>query len=85
MNTHSASTDSDAVKSTTEKIGEITGKVQDTFRQTQERLGEFQRDLTDKTRYAAQSTDTYVREKPWSAVCAAVGIGFVLGLIVGRR
>lgn len=84
MNTQSSSSGYEA-RSTTEKISEISGKVQDSLRQTQQRLGDMQRDLMDKTRYAAQSTDTYVHEKPWSAVCAAVGIGFIMGLIVGRR
>jgi ElaB/YqjD/DUF883 family membrane-anchored ribosome-binding protein len=45
----------------------------------------LQHDLVDRTKYAAESTDAYVHEKPWNAVCAAIGIGFVLGLIIGRR
>ena len=60
-------------------------RLQETLRQGQERLAEWQRDFADRTRYAAQSTDTYIHEKPWSAVCAAVSVGFVLGLLLGRR
>lgn len=63
----------------------VSNRVQATLRQTQARLGEWQRDLADRTKYAAQSTDTYIHEKPWSAVCAAVSIGFVIGLLLGRR
>jgi len=85
MNSNSSSTGMDQTKSTAETMSDLTGKVQDTLRQTSARLGDFQRDMVDKTKYAAQSTDSYVHEKPWSAVCAAVSIGFVLGLIVGRR
>jgi ElaB protein len=66
-------------------VNNLANKIQDTVRQTQARLGELQRDLMDKTKYAARSTDSYVHEKPWSAVCAAVSLGFVLGLIIGRR
>lgn len=73
------------MKSTAESVGALAEKVQETVRQTQARLNELQHDLVDRTRYAAESTDAYVHEKPWNAVCAAISIGFVLGLIVGRR
>ena len=73
------------MRQTADSVGALATKVQETVKQTQERLGELQKDLVDKTKYAAETTDTYVHEKPWNAVCAAVGIGFVLGLIIGRR
>jgi ElaB/YqjD/DUF883 family membrane-anchored ribosome-binding protein len=74
-----------AMKTTAESVGALAEKVQETVRQTQARLTELQHDLVDRTKYAAESTDAYVHEKPWNAVCAAIGIGFVLGLIIGRR
>lgn len=37
----------------------------------------------ERARYAAQTTDTYVHEKPWQAVAVAAGIGAVVGLIAG--
>ena len=74
-----------ALKKTADSVNALADRVQQTVRQTQERLTELQRDLVDKTKYAAQTTDTYVHENPWSAICAAVSVGFVLGLIVGRK
>jgi ElaB/YqjD/DUF883 family membrane-anchored ribosome-binding protein len=74
-----------AMRRTADSVGVLADKVQETVRQTQARLNELQRDLVDRTRYAAESTDQYVHEKPWNAVCAAVAAGFVLGLIMGRR
>lgn len=74
-----------AMKTTAESVGALAEKVQETVRQTQARLNELQHDLVDRTKYAAESTDAYVHEKPWNAVCAAVAVGFVVGLIVGRR
>lgn len=74
-----------AMKTTAESVGQLAEKVQETVRQTQVRLNELQHDLMDRTKYAAESTDAYVHEKPWNAVCAAIGIGFIVGLIVGRR
>lgn len=84
MNTNTQTAEG-AMKSTAESVGALAEKVQETVRQTQARLNELQHDLVDRTRYAAESTDAYVHEKPWNAVCAAISIGFVLGLIVGRR
>jgi len=86
MNTNtSTQTAEGAMKTTAESVGALAEKVQETVRQTQARLNELQKDLVDRTKYAAESTDAYVHEKPWNAVAAAVGIGFILGLIVGRR
>ena len=86
MNTNTSDqTAEKALHTTAESVGALADKVQETVRQTQARLTDLQRDLVDRTRYAAESTDVYVREKPWNAVCAAVSIGFIVGLIVGRR
>jgi len=84
MNTESQSAES-AMRKTADSVGALADRVQETVRQTQARLNELQRDVVDRTKYAAQSTDTYVRENPWNAVCAAIAVGFVFGLIVGRR
>lgn len=68
-----------------DSTGAFSSQFQDTVRQTQNRFGEMQNELVDRTKYAAQTTDAYVHENPWGAVCAAVTIGFVAGLILGRR
>ena len=73
------------MQATAESVGQLADKVQETVRQTQVRLNELQRDLVDRTKVAAESTDAYVHDKPWNAALAALGIGFVLGLIIGRR
>ena len=84
MNTDSQAAEN-ALRKTSESVSALADKVQETVRQTQDRLNQLQQDVMDRTRYAAESTDTYVRENPWNAVCAAVAVGFVVGLIVGRR
>lgn len=86
MNTDTTQTTAEgALRSTAESVGQLADRVQETVRQTQARLNELQRDLVDRTKVAAESTDAYVHEKPWNAVGAALGIGFILGLIIGRR
>ena len=84
MDTNSTTAEG-AMKKTADSVSQLAEKVQETVRQTQARLNDLQHDLVDRTKYAAESTDAYVHEKPWNAVCAAIGIGFVLGLIIGRR
>jgi ElaB/YqjD/DUF883 family membrane-anchored ribosome-binding protein len=32
-----------------------------------------------------QQTDEYVHENPWPSIGVAVGVGFVVGLLIGRR
>ncbi|MEM1059488.1 MAG: DUF883 domain-containing protein [Verrucomicrobiota bacterium] len=39
----------------------------------------------DQVLKAGKATDVYVRENPWAIVGAAAGIGFLLGLLIGRR
>lgn len=86
MNTSTASDTMESGIPPESGVGEAgANRVEERIRQTQARLGEWQRDLADRTRYAALSTDTYVHEKPWSAICAAASIGLVIGLLLGRR
>lgn len=85
MNTDSQNTAENALRKTADSVGALAEKVQETVRQTQARLNQLQNDVMDRTKYAARSTDSFVHEKPWNAVCAAVAVGFVVGLIVGRR
>jgi ElaB/YqjD/DUF883 family membrane-anchored ribosome-binding protein len=85
MNTQPQESAEGALRKTADSVGALAEKVQETVRQTHDRLNQLQHDLKDRTRYAAQTTDTYVRENPWNAVCAAVAVGFVVGLIAGRR
>ena len=39
----------------------------------------------EQGRHAAQATDQYVHQNPWSAVAASAGIGLLVGLLIGRR
>lgn len=74
-----------ALKNTAESVSALTTRIEESVKRAQLRLNELQSAVVDKTKYAARSTDAYVHEKPWSAVCTAVSVGFVIGLIVGRR
>lgn len=50
-----------------------------------ERAHEVQAIALEKGKVAAQSTDDFVRERPWQAVGVAAGAGLLIGLLLSRR
>ena len=70
---------------TGEKIANLRARVQDRLLGARIRLDVAEAALIDKTRVAARAADDYVHESPWQAVGIGVGVGFLLGLLMGRR
>lgn len=68
-----------------EKIASLRARVQIRLSDAKERLAEAEAVLRDKTRAAAQATDDYVHESPWTAIGIAAGVGVLAGLMVSRR
>lgn len=70
---------------TGEKIADLRVRIQDRLLGARIRLDAAELALADKTRAAARAADDYVHESPWQAVGIGVGVGFLLGIILGRR
>lgn len=70
---------------TGEKIANLRTRVQDRLLGARIRLDAAEAALIDKTLAAARAADDYVHESPWQAVGLGVGVGFLLGLLMGRR
>ena len=70
---------------TGEKIANLRVSIQDRLLGARIRLDAAEAALIDKTRAAARAADDYVHESPWQAVGIGVGVGFLLGIILGRR
>ncbi|MFC5519731.1 DUF883 family protein [Polaromonas jejuensis] len=68
-----------------EKIANLRTRVQARLRDAKARLAEAEAVLVAKTKAAAQATDAYVHESPWTAVGIAAGVGLLVGLLIGRR
>ncbi len=49
------------------------------------RLEELRGQAMERAREAARVTDDYVHENPWQVLGAAALVGFVVGMLVGRR
>jgi ElaB/YqjD/DUF883 family membrane-anchored ribosome-binding protein len=41
--------------------------------------------LVERTKKAAGATDHYVHDHPWASIGVAGGVGFLLGLLLGRK
>ena len=68
-----------------EKVAAAREKVQESLHRAKVKLAEAEDILIDKGKQAARVTDEYVHDNPWKAVGIAAGIGFVIGLLIGRR
>jgi ElaB/YqjD/DUF883 family membrane-anchored ribosome-binding protein len=45
----------------------------------------MQVDLMERTKAAAKATDQLVHENPWQSVALATAVGFLIGIMTGRR
>jgi ElaB/YqjD/DUF883 family membrane-anchored ribosome-binding protein len=68
-----------------EKVAAVRERVQDSLHRAKLKLAEAEDVLIDRGKQAARVTDEYVHDNPWRAVGIAAGIGFVIGLLIGRR
>ena len=70
---------------TGEKIASLRERAKTRLSDAKVRLVEAEAMLVDKTLAAAQATDDYVHESPWTAIGIAAGVGVLAGLFIGRR
>ena len=68
-----------------EKIASLRARAQVRLQDAKARLVEAEALLVAKTKAAAQATDAYVHESPWTAIGIAAGVGVLVGLIASRR
>jgi ElaB/YqjD/DUF883 family membrane-anchored ribosome-binding protein len=79
----------DLLRATASQAGEKAAvareRIQATLSATKAKVIDAERALLEKTKQAARATDDYVHDNPWQAVGVAAGVGFLLGLLIGRR
>ena len=68
-----------------EKVNEIRARAQDRLNVAKLKLAEAEVILIDKAKQVGRAADDYVHDNPWSSVGMAAGVGFLIGLLVGRR
>ena len=70
---------------TGEKIDAVRARAEENLRKARARLEEMQVDLMERTKAAAKATDQLVHENPWQSVALATAVGFLVGIMTGRR
>jgi ElaB/YqjD/DUF883 family membrane-anchored ribosome-binding protein len=68
-----------------DKFVELRGKLQDHVASARASLADAQAAVVDKAKLVGHATDDYVHDNPWRSVGVAAGIGFIVGLLIGRR
>jgi ElaB/YqjD/DUF883 family membrane-anchored ribosome-binding protein len=67
------------------QLESISAQVEAGMEQGRARMAEWRAAAGEKTRRAKDSLNTMAREQPWQLVGGAVVLGFVFGLLFGRR
>ncbi|MCC6658595.1 MAG: DUF883 domain-containing protein [Rhodocyclaceae bacterium] len=68
-----------------EKMADLRAKLQDHLHSARTSLAEAQAAVMERTKEVARATDDYVHDNPWRSIGIAAGIGFIIGLLIGRR
>ncbi len=68
-----------------DKVSDLRGKLQDHLANAKTSLAEAQAAVVDRAKAVGHATDDYVHDNPWRSVGIAAGIGFIVGLLIGRR
>jgi ElaB/YqjD/DUF883 family membrane-anchored ribosome-binding protein len=68
-----------------DKVAELRHKLQDNLAHARASLADAQAAAIEKAKAVGRATDDYVHENPWKSVGIAAGVGFVVGLLIGRR
>jgi ElaB/YqjD/DUF883 family membrane-anchored ribosome-binding protein len=68
-----------------EKMADLRAKLQDHLASARHSLAEAQAAVVERTKQVARATDDYVHDNPWRSIGIAAGIGFIIGMLIGRR
>jgi len=68
-----------------DKVAELRLRMQARMEQAKADLARLQDVAVGGAKDAGRAADVYVHENPWRAMGVAAGLGFVLGMLVGRR
>ena len=68
-----------------DKIADIRARTQDRLSAAKIKLAEAEAAVVDKAKQVGRAADDYVHDNSWRLVGVAVGFGFIVGLLIGRR
>lgn len=65
---------------TSDRVQEVRSRTEKTLRAAFDHLADDR--WRGQVRKVAQTTDTYIRERPWAMIGAAAGVGVLIGLLL---
>jgi ElaB/YqjD/DUF883 family membrane-anchored ribosome-binding protein len=74
-----------AAKESGDRASDLRAQVEAKLRTAKLKLQDLQDDAVDRAKAAARATDEYVHDNPWQAIGIGAAIGFLFGLVLGRR
>ncbi len=67
------------------KIAELRARAKENLSVAREKLADADAAVRARARLAANATDEYVHDNPWSSIGAAAALGILIGVLLGRR
>ena len=68
-----------------ERAAKARAHAEESLQRARARMHEMEQHVAARAREAAQKTNEYVHDNPWPSMGVAAGVGFVIGLLLGRR
>ena len=67
------------------KVAELRARAKENLSVAREKLADADAAVRARARLAANATDEYVHDNPWSSIGAAAALGILIGVLLGRR
>lgn len=64
---------------------ELRTRINENLTRARAMIKDSEASLRDQGRAAVEATEEYVHSHPWQSIGIAAGVGFLLGLLAGRR
>jgi len=68
-----------------DKAAELRARIQSRLADAKVKLENAEAAVVERAKLVGRAADDYVHDNPWRSVGVAVGIGFIVGLLIGRR
>lgn len=75
----------DAKTQVTEPDPQIRARFEDSLRTAKTDLLKLEDSVVARTRVAAQTANTYVKENPWKTVSLGAAVGVIIGMLIARK